>query len=185
MEDEKKETVTDGEEQKPQPEAGKETGKEKLFSQSEVDAIVSQRLEREKTQREKAADKARKEAEDAAAKERGDWQKLAEARDAELKDAHSKLSEMDSLKVQFEAANSALSKILDRERKDLSKPIIALLDKLSPVEQLEWLAENKAAITGGTDKKLGTPPPNQARKINTPALNNNGQRATGGAAVKF
>lgn len=46
-----------------------------------------------------------------------------------------------------EAANKAAAEKVEALRKDLPDPIIALLDRLTPVEQLEWLSDPANVIT--------------------------------------
>ncbi len=66
-------------------------GSEKTFTQAEVDQIIKDRLAREKKSAEALAEAARKAAEADAAAKNGEWQKLAETREAELKKASADL----------------------------------------------------------------------------------------------
>lgn len=72
------------------------------------------------------------------------WQELAEKRQAE-RDALS--AERETLAGKFEAYSAAVQSILTTQKKDLPKHIIALLDKLDPVEQLQYIAENADELT--------------------------------------
>lgn len=74
---------------------GDATGKQaettgKTFTQAEVDALITQRLERARKSAEDAANKARTEAERKAAEQQGEYQKLYEAAKAELTAAEQK-----------------------------------------------------------------------------------------------
>lgn len=174
MNEQDKQSEGTQEQQTPPTAAGTKTPGEgqpsdKLFTQADIDRIISERLEREEAKRKKAEEKARKDAEEQTLKEREDWQKLAAKREQELAEATQKLSGLDDLNARLDAATGALTKLLDRERKDLPKHILSLLDKLDPVAQLEWLAANKAEVAApgsqpGTQPGTPTPP---ARK--TPA----------------
>ena len=70
-----------------------EGGAEKTFTQAELDAIIEDRLKRERRKAADAADAARKQAEADAAAKNGEWQKLAEQREQELKQARAEARE--------------------------------------------------------------------------------------------
>jgi hypothetical protein len=150
---------------------GAEQSADKLFTQAELDRIISDRLEREEKKRKSAEEKARKDAEEASLKEREDWQKLAAKREAELAEAGQKLAALDDLQAKHDAAVSALVKLLERERKDLPKHILSLLDQLDPVAQLEWLAANKAEAAAKPASPAGTPQPRPRTQAGAPAPN--------------
>lgn len=67
------------------------------------------------------------------------------------------------------AANEAAAEKVEALRKDLPEPLIKLLDKLSPVEQLEWLNDPANVIT---KKEIPPLPPSrethggQTKRIN-------------------
>lgn len=63
------------------------SGNSRTFTQAEVDEIIKERLQREKSKADKAAEDARRAAEAEAAAKNGEWQKLAEQREKELADA--------------------------------------------------------------------------------------------------
>lgn len=150
---------------------GAESSADKLFTQADLDRIISERLEREEKKRKSAEEKARKDAEEASLKEREDWQKLAAKREQELAEAGQKLAALDDLQAKHDAAVSALTKLLERERKDLPKHILSLLDQLDPVAQLEWLAANKAEATTKPAPPAGTPQPRPRTQAGAPAPN--------------
>ncbi len=66
---------------------------EKKFSQAELDQIVKERLERERKKTQTDADELRRKADAEAAAKNGEWQKLAEQREAELKAARAEAGE--------------------------------------------------------------------------------------------
>lgn len=116
--------------------AGSEAAPGKSFSQADVDRIVKERLEREKTAREKAAQKAREEAEAGALQKNQEWQTLGE---------------------QVTRYKGALDKYLQAEKKDLPRYVLALLEKLDPVEQIEYISANREEL-GKPASKAGVPP---------------------------
>ena len=73
-----------------QPEQG-----EKRFTQAEVDQVVKERIERERKKAQELASEARKQADADAAVKNGEWQKLAEQREAELKRYQADMRERD------------------------------------------------------------------------------------------
>lgn len=68
---------------------------EKKFTESEVNQIVKNRLEREKVASEQRAEEARKVAEAEAAKKNGEWEKVAKQREDELAKAKADMRERD------------------------------------------------------------------------------------------
>lgn len=99
-----------------------------------------------KAEQEKVQEKARKEAEKAEAerlKKGQEWEQLAEQR-------QQRIDELEPIKERAERYEAALKKRLATEREGLPKHIIALLDRLDPAEQLEWLADNHEAISKPT-----------------------------------
>lgn len=65
----------------------------KTFTQAEVDALIRERLGREKEKTQKALEEARRQAEIETAQKNGEWQKLAETREQELKQIREQLRE--------------------------------------------------------------------------------------------
>ncbi len=128
--------------------------------QAEVDRLLKDRLKRAETA---AQDKARKEAEKAAeevANKNGEWKDLADKRAATLA-----LLELDkaSLTAQAEAQSTKLSRYekalnahVVAQSADVPEGVKALLGKLDPVEQLEWIATNREALM--QQRRQGVPP---------------------------
>ncbi len=92
---------------------------------------------------------------------------LANARRKAEADYKSLKSEFDDYKKTIEtreqAANDAAAEKVEALRKDLPEAITKLLDKLTPVEQLEWLNDPANVIT-----KKEIPPLPQPRDNNQP-----------------
>lgn len=138
------------------PEKKKEPVEEKKFSQKELDAIIADRLKREKEGQEKATEKARKQAEEEALLKNQEFQKLAEDRGKRISELEPKLGELEKATQSSERYKSALEKYLENEKKGLPKHVLTLLEKLDPVEQIEYIAENREAF--GTSGPEGVPP---------------------------
>ena len=77
--------------------------------------------------------------------------KLADARrkaEATAKEAQKKYDDLlSSIEAKEKAANDAAAEQVEALRKDLPDAIAKLLDKLTPIEQLEWLRDPENAIT--------------------------------------
>jgi len=127
-----------------------------LFTQADLDRIVKDRLEREKTQREKAALKAREDAEAEALKKNQEWQTLAEKNAARASELEARMGELEPLGEQVTRYKGALDKYLQAEKKDLPKHVLVLLDKLDPVEQIEYLSANREEL-GKVGARAGVP----------------------------
>jgi hypothetical protein len=139
-----------------------------VFTQSDVDRIVRERLEREKQAREKAAAKAKEEAEADAMKKYQDWQALAQANEKKAGELEARLGELEPLNDQVTRYKGALDKYLEAEKRDLPKHVLVLLEKLDPVEQIEYLSENREA--------LGAKPASAGAAAGVPASPNPRQR---------
>ncbi len=143
-------------------------GTEKLFTQADLDTHIDNRLkrEREKSQREKEA--AEKAATEKALAEQGEFKTLAEQRAAELAESKAsadKLVESEkSLKETMKRFEAAIKAHLESLRKDVPKHIIALLDKLDPVDQLDYIASNRDELVKQTTNTNGTPRRDQVKK---------------------
>lgn len=130
----------------PEPKA-EDKGSEKTFTRDEVNEIVKERLERENKKRVADAEKLAKEAEEKAAKDRGEWEKVAHDHEATIADLTKQLEEMNAVKAEIDRVNKALDEQLKVDRKNLPAHIIELLDKLSQVDQLMYIAKNRATFT--------------------------------------
>jgi hypothetical protein len=112
---------------------------EKLFSQAELDAHIKDRLARQKSQFESQQQKTKDEAEQRKLEEEKRFQELAEQRQKELDAIKPKAEQVDTYE-------KLVNDLLIEQKKDLPKPILVLLDKLSPADQVAYLKENKAEI---------------------------------------
>lgn len=135
---------------------------EKVFTQAELDRIVADRLAREKTQREKAATKAREEAEAKALEEQKEYQQLAEKRqqkiadlEAEVQSLNESLSELEPKAKKYQ---ETLEKRLEAEMEGVPEHIQSLLADRDPVDQLDWLTENREQVSPQEERPTGSRP---------------------------
>ena len=127
------------------------------FSQADVDRIVKERLEREKAAREKAAQKAREDAEAESLKKNQEWQGLAATQEKRANELAARVTELESVGDQATRYKGALEKYLAAEKKDLPKHVLVLLEKLDPVDQIEYLAANREELGKGGGAPVGVP----------------------------
>ena len=90
----------------------------------------------------------REEAEAEGLKKSEEWQTLAKKLEA-------RVGELEPTAEQVTRYKGAIEKYLAAEKKDLPKHILALLDKLDPVDQIEYLSANRDEIGKGLQ---GVPP---------------------------
>lgn len=128
--------------------------------QRRVDDMLRERLERERVKAEKAAAKAREDAQAEAAAKNGEWQQLAETRAAKIAEMEAQLAGLDATTARAQRFEAALAQQVGALRKDLPKHLAPLLDKLDVVEQLEWLAANRQELAA---KLSGVPPTPRAQ----------------------
>lgn len=125
--------------------------------QGELDGIIQSRLEREKQQRETAAEKARKDAEAKTLEEQGNFKTLAEQRAAELAAAQAKIEASKATEKTAERYQTALKTHVDSLLKDAPAHLSELLAKLDPAEQLEWITKNPDALKPAAAEKADKP----------------------------
>lgn len=141
-----------------QPASEPENSGEKRFTQDEVNRLIDDRLKRE---RQKADEKAKKEREDAEAKaleEQKEYQKLAEQR-------ATKIAELEPLTEQVDRYQGALTSLLTAEKQNVPEHVAALLDKLDPVEQLEWIASNRDKLAPASESNGDDAEPKKPKGI--------------------
>lgn len=133
---------------------------EPTFTQSDIDRIVTERLERASKKSDERAQKVKEDAEAKALEEQSKFQELAEKRGtkvAELETSVTTLTaQVESNQSEAQRYKAALSGLLEKQRKAVPEHLHTLLDKLDPVEQLEWLAGNTDKLTPNTGVP-GTP----------------------------
>jgi hypothetical protein len=109
--------------------------------------------EQEKT----AAQKAQEEADSKRLEEQQKWQELAEKRGQKAQEAETGLTAATERLGRYE---TALTSFLQAEKAAIPDIFHDLLGKMDVVEQLEWIAANKAKLTIKTPNGIpATPPP--------------------------
>lgn len=126
-----------------QPETPPASG-EQMFPEAYVKELREEakkhRLELKKLQKAQAeAAKQEQKRQEAELREQEKWRELAETQTKQI-------SELEGYKVKAEAYLTVITSLLETEREGLPEHIIALLDNLDPVKQLEWLAKNKSEL---------------------------------------
>lgn len=115
--------------------------------QAKVDEMLRERLKRADDKAAAAAQKALDKAAQESAAKSGEWEQLATSRAAKLAEAEAQAADLtarlEAQTVQAERLDKALRAQLEGLRKNVAKPVLALLDKLPTAEQLEWLAANQ------------------------------------------
>ncbi len=145
---------------------------EKTFSQADVDAIVKDRIARAQRKADDAAEKAKTEAEQKALAEQGEYKTLSEQRATELETVKRELEAAKVYETTADKFRKVLTERLAIEKKSYPAHVVSLLDKLDPLEQLEWITANLEALKPSSDRTLGTPPRNggnTARNTTAPA----------------
>lgn len=93
--------------------------------------------------------------------EQQQWQELAKRRESELAQASAEAKAKGEALERYQAT---LTKLLEERRKAVPKHVLALLDKLDPVDQLAYIAENEAEFA--KPQGAGFTPP---KRSSTPA----------------
>jgi len=145
---------------------------EPKFSQADVDRIVEERLKREKAKAEEKTRKAREEVEAKALADQQQWQELAEKRAASISqieaDLAARVGELETAQQRATRLEQALQAQLVTAKEGLPDAVVELVDRLDPVDQLEYLAKHKASLGGS--KAGGVPPspkPADANAVST------------------
>lgn len=137
-----------------EPETGDEgNGGKRLVSQAELDRIVEDRLSRERAKAEKLREKERREAEAATLAANSEFQTLAQKRQERVLELEAMVTDREALAEKTARYERALTAQRDQLIAKVPTAIKALLEKMDIAEQIEWLAQNAAAVGG-------TPPPN-------------------------
>jgi chromosome segregation ATPase len=101
-----------------------------------------------------AKSKQEQEAAEARLREKEDYKTLAEQHEAKVKDLEPKITELDAKAKRYEEAVTAQ---LKTAKAQVPEHLHSLLEKLDPVEQLEWIANNADKIKEQSNKLSGIP----------------------------
>lgn len=145
-------------EAKAKEKAGKDDDQEageKKFSQADVDNIVKERLERAQKKAEQDAAKAAKKAEEENLAKNQEFEKLAKQRQTRVTELEAELETLKPFQEQAEKYKKALEADLKARTEKLPGHIKTLLEKMDPVEQIEYLTANAKEL----GVKFGGVPP--------------------------
>lgn len=138
----------------------------RTFSQQELDRIVKERLERAEAKRAEAEQRAREEAEAAALAEQERYKELAEKRAAQVEELEAKAERASRYE-------EVITSLLEAQLKDVPDHILPLLERLDPVEQLDYLSKNRGALAPPPDPEPGrvpaTPRATNGRRVDSEA----------------
>ncbi len=160
--------------EKPTGSATGEQSEAKAFTQADVDRIVAERVSREQRKAQEAADKARRDAEEKAALENGEFKKLADTYKAQLDGIAPKADLADKLVEQLTAQIEARIKKLPAEVSALDPGAGDIVVRLAWLDRAEELAAKLVALAQGqtgnkpAPKPQGKPQPtNQPKRVMT------------------
>lgn len=125
--------------------------------QARLDQIIAERLDRERKKWEQRVADEKRRAEEAAEeqrlKEQEEYKALAEKKAARVEELS---AQVETLEPEIERYKNALEAQLAAVRDGLPEHILALLDRLDPVEQIEYLADNSEHLRARNG--AGVPP---------------------------
>lgn len=124
---------------------GKQTAAKVTFTEEQqmaVDLIVKERLERAQRKAEADADKLRIQAEEQALLKNKEFETLAEQRKGKVGELEAQVLELTQFKEQAEKYKSAMEKIVKAQVDKLPPALKVLVEKLDPVEQMDYLSEH-------------------------------------------
>lgn len=127
----------------PKTETEPSAADEKRFSQAELEQQIKERLARQQRQFEAQQRESQAQLEAKQLEEQAEWQKLANRRADEIKELKPRAGLADSYE-------KAVKTLLDVQTRDLPVSIQMLLEKLSLVDQLDWIAANAGTIKPAT-----------------------------------
>jgi hypothetical protein len=110
--------------------------------QVELERVLKERLERERKKSETAAEKVRRQAEEDALTKNKEFETLAEQRKTKVGELEAQVAELAPLKDQVEKYKGAMETILKAQMAKLPKALLPLLEKLDPIEKMQYLADH-------------------------------------------
>ena len=152
---------------------GKQTSKVTFTAeqQAEVDQIVKDRLARAQKKAEAETEKARKQAEEDGLKKNQEFEKLAETRQSKISEFETQLAELTPFKELAEKYKGAMEKMLQAQIEKLPKTIKVLIEKMDPLDQMQYLTENAKELNIDIKGVPETDTNDSTNKLNQEALN--------------
>lgn len=147
--------------------------------QAHIDKIIGSRLAQQKrqldAQAKKEKERAQEEAEAEALREQEKFQQLAEKHEAKIERLE---PELETVTGERDRYKEALEAQLETIRGDLPDYIITLLDKMDPVDQFEYIAENADTLKKKKDPFPDTPEGDNGKKKLTAEEKEEAQKQT-------
>lgn len=165
-----------GQDDKAQAKAGDEKDKQALKvsftaeQQSAVDLIVKERLERAQKKALADADKLRKQAEEESLTKNQEFKTLADQRQGTITELETKLKELEPLKEQAGRYKDAMLKIVQAQVSKLPSALKVLVEKMDPLEQMDYLAEHAKELNLAVDAVPETKTNDSTQRLNKEAL---------------
>lgn len=146
----------------------------KTFTQDELNAILADRLERQKKKLLAELEQRRDEEATKQLEEAAEWQKLAEKRQKQLQDRDVRLAELEAQAGQADKYSKALETYVTALSDGLPDAIMTLLASMDTADRLTWLTANRDQfVQQPTDEPEAkkrplpsTPAPTPAPKLN-------------------
>ena len=143
--------------------AGKDAD-EKKFTQAELETIIDDRLKRERKKADDSAEKAKKKADEDALKANQEFQKLAEQRQTRIEELERSVNELNVIKEQAERYKTALDKQLKAMIEKLPKHILPLLEKMDPIEAMDYIGKHAKEL-GASFETYGRTPEGKEKTL--------------------
>lgn len=157
--------------------------------QSKIDAAIQERLKREKDKSARDQAKAKEDAENKRLEESKAWEELAGKQKARITELEAAVAKVDEANTLADRYKKALEARLKSDRDGLPAAVVTLLDKLDPVEQMEWIAKNAAELKGtagqGGAGKQGSGPGAGPKQGSTKTLTEEQQKAAAQAQANY
>lgn len=133
--------------------------------QEKINEIVQSRLARAREkwegEVEREREQARREAEEQRLEDQEEYRELAEQRQERIAELEQRVSEAEAVTEENERLAAALERTLKAQREGLPEHVITLLDRLDPVEQMEYLADNAEILKKSPGGPPESPRPNE------------------------
>jgi hypothetical protein len=155
----------------------KSKAQEKTFTQAELDQIVKDRLDRERKKHDAETEKARKSAEEEALTKNQEWQKLAEQRSKDLEAIAKEKADLEPFKEQADKYRKALDGQLAKVKEKLPKYLLPLIEKMDPVEAMDYITEHAEEL-GAKPLTYSETPEGREKKV-TDEEKKEAQKASG------
>jgi hypothetical protein len=97
-----------------------------------------------------------------ALKKNEEWQGLAEENQRKVEELAGRIAELEPLGEKVTRYMGALEKYLEAEKKDLPRYVLVLLEKMDPVDQIEYLSANRGEL--GKRAAVGVPASPEAKE---------------------